>query len=229
MKLLARLNNPGRVRPLLAGLLLAAAGAGAATPITECPKHYEPAAIQVEALVSTNLGACPLLQQKRLRKLVDKYAFGTLFAYPTAPGSCISGAITSGSVTTAEGSTNVTGTTESAQRIFAEASAVHAPLGGLFLPGASMSGTQFISGAAMTAVSLEGAGDSKFKLELLLDDRFTIKLDGFPFVNTEDFNIVGSEGRPAVGRLLGIASIAGDPTAPLVDVPFSVTGTICLK
>ena len=59
--------------------------------------------------------------------------------------------------------------------------------GGVFLMGTSQNGA-FVSGAAMTVVSLEGVNEY-FKLELVLSDRFTIDLSTYPFVNTEDFDI----------------------------------------
>ena len=212
---------------IFAGLCVAAAGAHAQTAITDCPKGQEPAAINVEALVSTSLAGCPLLEQKKLRKLVDKNLPGTVFAYPF-PGTCLSGTVISGTVVTEQGTVEVSGTTESAQRFFPEALAVNPSQGGVFLSGVSQDGIPFVSGAAATIVSIQGV-DAPLDLTLVLSDRFTIKFDSYPFIDTEDFEVVGADGASVTGRLTGIAQIFSDPSGPIVDAPFTVQGQICIK
>ena len=79
----------------------------------------------------------------------------------------------------------VTGYSESAQRIFAEALAVgSSPLN---ISGLTAAGIPFLSVAATTVVVLENTHDD-FELTLVLDDRATINL--ITSVDTEDFRIV---------------------------------------
>lgn len=211
---------------LCAGLGYATTGAHAQTPITGCPKGLQTAAVHVTASASTNLTGCPLLEDKRLRSLINKFgAGGTVFAYPEFP--CLSGTVLSGTVIMQKKTFNVTGSTESAQRFFPEALAVNPSGYGVFLTGLSDSNIPFVSGAAMTVVSLKDNNQS-FTLDLVLSDRFTINLSARPFVDNEDFDVVGTDKATAVGRLTGVAEIDGDPTGPLTDVVFNINGEICL-
>ncbi len=213
---------------LAAGLFGTAFNTVAQTPIAECPKGYAAAQVDISAIVSTNAEGCPLLEEKELRKLVDRYLTGSVFAHPLVPGTCLSGVITEGSVTMEGAQTAVVGRTESAQRFFPEAAAVNPGRGGLLLLGLSEDGTQFMAGAAATVVTLQGA-DSDLNFRLVLDDRFSVSLsDGFPFADTEDFNVVGAEGVSARGRLTGTAYLYS-PIPPIVDAAFTVEGSICLK
>jgi len=99
--------------------------------------------------------------------------------------------------------------------------------GVVFLMGTSQNGA-FVSGAAMTVVSLEGV-NKYFKLELVLSDRFTIDLSTYPFVNTEDFLVIGAKGAQVKGRLTGTALISNQIGDPIVEAPFTVSGNICIK
>jgi hypothetical protein len=204
---------------ILAGLCISGTSAFAQpTFVSQCPKGHQPAVIDVTAKVSTS-AECPLLQDKHLRKLVDKNFYGTVFAWPAVPGTCLSGRDLEGSV----GSVAVTGgTTESAQRIFPEALAVNPGNGGLVLIGGSEDGVPFLSGAAATVVSLQGEG---LDLQLVLSDRFTVNLA--TGADTEDFEVVGANGASVTGRLAGQATIA--PGAPFDNVEFTVQGSICIK
>jgi hypothetical protein len=169
---------------------------------------------------------CPLLEDKELRKLVNKFGVGSVFAYPAIEGTCVSGDILEGTISLLEtGQTiNVEGYTESAQRLFAEAEAVG---NSLFITGFSdATNAPFASGASMTVVSLKGT-DASLELDLVLADRFTIDSSSYPFVDTEDFLVVGANGDFEVtGRLKGSAQIFN---SPLENEPFSVSGIICVK
>ena len=214
---------------LCAGLGYATTGVHAQTPITGCPKDFQTAAVNVTALVSTNLTGCPLLLDKRLRNLINKFgAGGTVFAYPDPElFPCLSGTV-NGRVSMPNKTFNVTGSTESAQRFFPEALAVNPSGYGVFLTGLSDSDIRFASGAAMTVVSLKDISQN-FTLDLVLSDRFTINLSAQPFVDNEDFDVVGTDKAAAVGRLTGVAEIYGNPFLPLTDVEFNINGKICLK
>jgi hypothetical protein len=197
------------------------------TVIDQCPKGYEPAYVEVDLFVSTN-ETCPLLEDRELRKLVEKFGTGSTFAYPAVPGTCVSGTGLSGSITLLQRGTiiEVEGYSESAQRLFVEAEAVG---DSLFISGINEDGKPFASGAAMTVVSLQGV-DSDLNLDLVLADRFTIDYSTYPFLDTEDFSVAGSKGDWAVaGRLSGSAQIFDVPPEPIRDAPFNVSGYLCLK
>lgn len=208
-------------------LCLTTAGASSQTVIEDCPNGRKPAVVDLEAIVSASPTGCPLLEQENLRKLVDKNMSGTEFAYPF-PGSCLSGVIIGGTIETKRGSIHVTGTTESAQRYFPEALAVSPSLGGVFLTGMSLDGIPFASGAAVTAVILKGV-NQPLDLTLLMSDRFTIRLDSYPLIDTEDFEVVDAIGASITGRLTGIAQVFNSLSDPIEDAPFTVQGKICMK
>lgn len=204
------------------------------TVIDQCPGEFKPATVELTGTVSTSQG-CPLLKTKELLKLVNKFGVGSVF--PGVQGTCLSGTILDGSrIVIHDGGSStiqVTGYSESAQRLFPEATALD-PSSPLFitgLAGALVSGitsVPFASGSAMTVVSL--TGDDDFNMTLVLDDRFSINFSIYPFVDTEDFLIVGTKGiYEAKGRLNGTAIIVAPPPAPLVDVEFKIFGKICLK
>ncbi len=200
----------------------------AVTPIEACPAGYQSATIDIQLTVSTNLRGCPLLEKNKLRKLVNKYGIGNMFLYPAVAGTCVSGNDLTGTITSADGVIDVTGFSESAQRAFVEAMAVNPAQGGVFLSGTSQNGALFVSGTTMTVVSLEGI-DEDFKLKLILSDSFTIDLSTFPFVNTEDFLVVGAKGARVKGRLTGTTTISNQIGDPIVDAPFTINGNICIK
>jgi hypothetical protein len=209
-----------------AGLLLSCGFANARTTISDCPVNQEPTRIDVEAVISTNLQGCPLLEDGELRSLTNQFLSGTDFAYPM-PGTCVSGLITEGMFTIGERTEQVRGTTESAMRLFPEANATNPTMQGVFLGGTSQDGIPILSGAAATIVSVYGI-DSDFAVQLVLSDRFTINMSEYPLIDTEDFQVLGAKGATASGRLTGRAEIWSPPAAPLVDVVLSVRGRICL-
>jgi hypothetical protein len=197
----------------------------AQTTINTCPTGYTPAVVNIQASVSTATN-CPLLEDPELRKFIERYASGTTFAYPNpdpmVSGTCMSGEIVTGTITLPNQTPiAVRGRTESAQRFFPEAAALGNPL--------LMNGVTFVSGAAYTVVSLTGAS-SKFKLNLAFSDRFTVNYGVFPFRDTEDMLVVGSSGNFSVtGRLTGTAEIFTPPGMPIVNAPFTVAGSLCVK
>jgi hypothetical protein len=196
------------------------------TIIDQCPKGYEPGYVDISLEISTSID-CPILEDEYLRKLVDKFGVGSVFAYPAILGTCVSGSDLQGTLTLNGQDISIVGSSESAQRLFAEAGALDMD-NPLFIDGGS-----FISGAAMTIVSLQAA-DNSFNLDLVLADRFTIDFSGFPSTgtstDTEDFLVVGSKGDyKATGRLTGSGDIYADPGAPLQNETLMVTGILCLK
>lgn len=214
-------------KPLVALLVCGASSTlFAQTAINTCAPGYIPAVVDIQATVSTAAG-CPLLQDRELRRLVDKYATGYTFAHPAVPGSCMSGSVTSGTITLPnQAPIPVSGRTESAQRYLPEAAALYGPAAvPLFINGGS-----FVSGAAMTVVSLRQSNSTP-TLNLVLDDRFTINYGaGAPFPDTEDFLVVGSTGNFSVtGRLTGTTGINPNADGSIAPSQFSVAGTICVK
>ena len=196
-----------------------------------------PAELHLQVHVQPAAEGCPLLEDKELRKLVDKFAPQTTFAYPLIDQSyglrtCFTGVVTDGSLTLnySEGNrpklTITEGRTESAQRLF--------PVpGGSNVYAASTDGGQtgfsppsLQAGAAMTAVDLVVTGEDgkEQALNLLIDDHFLVIPTESAVTDTEDFNIVGSAGRLVSGRLRADGIITGaGPTFEL-----TVDGTICL-
>lgn len=202
--------------------------AASPTSIENCPPGYLRADVDISVTLSTTLD-CPLLENKDLRRYVNKFGVGSTFAYPAVPGTCMSGTNLVGTLTV-PGRTpiEVTGYTRSAQMQFAEAEEVGDLL---MIAGISQTGIPFASGAAMTVASLRGR-TVPLKLDLVFSDRFTVDYSPRvpPFIDTEDFVIVGSGGDlSALGRLTGKATIEQAPGLPISDALLEVTGTICLK
>lgn len=209
------------------------------TVIGECPKGFKPANLEITLKVSSMMD-CPLLEDAKLRKLVDRFGVGSTFAWPAIAFTCISGTDLSGKITIGKNVILVEGYSESAQRLLPEAEAIGGPPGSLFLTGLAdklvfSEGNQtpdpisvpFGSGAALTVVAMKGKG---FKLDLVLADRFTIDYSKFPPLDTEDFLVIGAKGDyEATGRLTGLAEISASPGEPLDLEPLSVSGTLCLK
>ena len=218
------------MRPTPLALLVAGTLAGsplwASTPIEVCPSGYRPAFVDVQAVVNT-VANCPLLEDPGLRSLVDSHAEGSHFAYPSVPGTCVSGRQLTGTVVV-EGKQvhQVQGFSESAQRFFAEGVALG---NAALVTGLSDTGKRFASGAALTFVSMQST-NSSLKLEVLMSDRFTIDYSVQPFVDTEDFVIVGHRGNARVaGRLTGVALVSAQPGQPIQSAPIRITGRICLS
>lgn len=200
----------------------------ASSPSTvKCPNKRVPAVIDITVEISTNL-KCPLLEDKKSKKLIKTFMFGSIFAYPKIPGTCVSGDNLTGTILLKGKKIQVHGYTESAQQLFPEAKRVG---DSLLISGVSnKTGELFVSGAATTLISLSGIYEN-FEAKLLMFDRFTIDFSSWPIINTEDFFVIGSKGnlKKATGRLLGVAEITSPPPAPQDRVPFRVTGTICVK
>lgn len=198
-----------------------------------CGPKAELAHLSVQAEASTSLDNqwlpnCPLLEEKKLRKLVDRFGVGTMFAHPVIPGFCLSGIVNGGTLQFIDRDTVVqidtdSSYSESAQRLFP----VPVNQGGVNLFAASSDGT-LQAGAAMTAIHLEGvddAGDS-YEFDVLLDDHFLVTSSG---EDTEDFLVVGSRGDYKVsGRLTGRGQIISQPQEPL-KIEFQIEGFVCLK
>ena len=214
------------------GPLVAAQAQPLPTVIDACPNGYQPALIDVELEVST-APDCPLLEDNRLRRLVNRFGTGNVFAYPAAPGTCVSGTGLTGTITFLGNGTsiNVVGYSESAQRLFTEADAIDSQSSPLFIAGLTDALTPFASGAAMTVVTLQNdLTEDPFEMTIVMEDRFSLDLSSYPFIDTEDFRIIGSRGdKKAIGRLTGTAEIYLPPPLPLNQVPLTVSGAVCVK
>ena len=196
------------------------------TVISECPKGSVPAQVAISMVVNSTPD-CPLLETKSLRKLLGKSATGAVFAYPVVPGTCISGANLSGSITRLDTQVPmlVSGTVHSAQRLYAEAAAVG---DNLSIAGVNLHGP-FATGAAMSVVSLTGVSEA-FAMQIVTDDRFVVDYSSYPALNTEEFLILDSTGdRTATGRLTGVARIHALPGTPLTNETFNIGGFVCLR
>lgn len=171
--------------------------------------------------------SCPLLEEKKSRRLVNKFGDGATFAHPFIPGTCLSGTVTSGTLQL-DGETEITidttaSYTESAQRLFPVPVSQGQGSVGLF---ATSEDGSLQAGAAMTAVHLESE-DKNYKFDLLLDDHLLVTQSG---EDTEDFLIVGSRGDyKASGRLTGKGQIISQPPTHPLGIMFKVSGTLCLE
>jgi hypothetical protein len=90
---------------LLVSIVLASSSAVAdenlAPTTIGCPTGWTAAtllldAVAVDAVAVDQYYDCPLLQDKNLRKLVNKFGVGTTFAYPAITGTCLSGTVNNG-------------------------------------------------------------------------------------------------------------------------------------
>ena len=81
-----------RIASMITGLFIAATTAWAQGPVTvtECPRGFKAAAVDIAVNLQTAAG-CPVLEEPRLSRLVFDNFSGATFA--GAPGTCISGAI----------------------------------------------------------------------------------------------------------------------------------------
>ena len=160
-----------------AGLGYATTGVHAETPITGCPEDFQTAAVNVTALVSTNLTGCPsTLRQKTAELDQQIWCRGHSVCLPGSGFSFVcQEPLSKETVNISQKTFNVIGSTESAQRFFPEALAVNPSGHGVFLTGLSDSNIPFASAAAMTVASMRAADpDQSFTLDLVLSDRFTI-------------------------------------------------------
>ncbi len=196
--------------------------AGAPTTIG-CKPLQIPANLSIQGETWATV-ECPLLEKKKLRKLLNRFGVGATFAYPSIPGTCLSGTIAEGTLQLDNGREieidPTASYTESAQRLFP----VPDDQGGVNLFASSMDET-LQAGAAMTAMHLEGKDSHgvDYKLDLLLDDHFLITPAG---EDVEDFLIVGSKGHYKVGgRLAGKGRII---SAQPLGIIFEIAGPVCL-
>ena len=221
--------------PLLLAVLFPATGitdTGNDATTIGCKKNATNAQLWIEATVITSIGAegqptCPLLEDKELRKLVNKFGAGTTFAFPDTNYlegySCLSSMELDGELLLENDLDNpvaLQGYSESGQRLFPVPD-----------PGEPEGQTQDVfvtsadgtlqGGAAMTAVHLKGEDGTSF--DVLLDDHFFIT----PFTgDTEDFIVVGSRGDYEVsGRLSGQGVILSE--TPLI-IDLVISGFVCL-
>jgi len=211
---------------LAAALACVSVGVQAQAPTTiGCPTGTVPTQVDIQLLLDTTAN-CPLLEDKALRKLVDRFAVGTTFAYPAVPGTCAAGSDLTGTITpTGSSPIAVTGQTWSAQTLFPEAAALSNGLNPLTIFGTAQDGRPFMAGAAITVASIRSTS-GLLRLDLVLSDRFAVDLA--TGLDTEDFQILGSGGLAGVtGKLTGVAMIA--PGQPIVDAPMEIEGTICMK
>lgn len=185
-----------------------------------CPSGFDKVEINAALTFGTNIG-CPFLTNNRT--LVKKLFPNS--QYPGAP-FCLSGIIKEGSTMTINGSQkSITGFTDSAQRIFAEAIPFTPPeLLPLFLDGEN-----FMSGAGSTVLNLsweEGSQSAK----IVFDERLTV--DKINSMDYEEFSLVAVFGkwRNANGRLSGQGIIGEGPVpGSIYAETFSVTGGFCAK
>ena len=190
-----------------------------------CPKNSSPASLILEGAVSSSGKECSLLQDKELRKLVDKFAAGTEFVWPIYPETCFSGEL-SGSLTYLDGSSDqVYASAASAQRLFPIPSAQ----GGIgFFANSKDSLPPFglpslRAGAAMTALDMT-IGENT--VVALVDDHFLSTELGD---DTEDFLIVGSAGDLRLsGRLVGRGFLIPEDDDSLTIVFTEVSGNVCV-
>jgi len=186
--------------------------------------------LSIQGEASTSLDnqfqpVCPLLEDKKSRKLVDRFGKGATFAHPAIPGTCLSGTIINATLQLDDGTEIIIDPeesyTESAQRLFP----VPSDQGAINLFATSTDGT-FQAGAAMTAMHLEGNDEEgeDYEFDLLLDDHFLVTPTG---EDTEDFLIVGSKGDYKLrGRLTGQGQVISQWPLGII---FQVTGAVCLN
>ena len=202
---------------------------GVAATTIGCGPKAGAATLFVEATASTSMdgaeSTCPLLEDKELRKLVEKFGSGSTFAYPSIPYSCLSGEITGATLAGDNlGTVNFDPTlsySESAQRFFP----VPSDQGDVSIFALSRDAT-LQAGAAMTAVHLEGVDEDGevFRLDLLLDDHFLVNDTG---EDVEDFLVLGSAGPHKVhGRLTGQGQVLS--VFPLI-IDFEISGQVCVE
>lgn len=228
---------------LLVSIVLASSSAVAATDPTTigCPTGWTPATLLLNALAEGQ-NDCPLLDDPKLLKLVNKFGVGTTFAYPAIPGTCLSGTVSDGTLEikgepTIHIDIDAASYSQSAQRLFPVPNGQGYPIGtgspNLFAWSTDWDIQNELppslqAGAAMTVVHLEGTKNTggMVELDLVLDDHFLVS--GLTGADTEDFNVVGSKGDYKVsGRLTGNGQIILDPSLLIVD--FAISGTVCLQ
>ena len=76
--------------PIASLALLSSAVMASEPTVIGCDPRAELAHLSLQAVASTSFDdTCPLLEEKELRKLVDKFGAGTTFAHPQIPGFCL--------------------------------------------------------------------------------------------------------------------------------------------
>lgn len=188
-----------------------------------CGKNGDLAKLEMTGFVSTSPDGCPLLDDKEIYKVVEKFAVGTLFAWRLGiPNTCFSGSV-GGTLTYNGIISNVSGEAQSAQRIFPVSANDVPATPGLFA--VSTDGT-LSAGAALTALRL--SIDNKEAI-ILSDDRFLSNQFGR---DAEDFLIIGSSGDLRFnGRLSGSAQLIPDfPNEGDLSISFDdISGSVCVK
>lgn len=195
-----------------------------------CGPKAEVVTLSIQAQAWTSVGpqfqpTCPLLEEKELLKLVEKFGAGTTFAHPAVPYTCLSGVVSGGTLVGSKIGTieidPATSYSESAQRLIPVPSDQ-----GEVNVFATSTDYSLQAGAAMTVVHLEGAnqdGDD-YVFDLVLDDHFLLTATG---EDTEDFLVVGSKGEYEVsGRLTGKGQVVS--LQPL-EISFEITGQVCVE
>lgn len=209
-----------------ASIALANTTAPTTTVIHECPGFFEPATVELTLQLSHVLD-CPMLEDRSTRRLVNRFAVGSEYAYPAVPGTCLVGSNVTGQVTLLNSGHRilVEGSTASAQRLFPEAKAID---NGLFVSGMNLAGP-FGSGATTSVVTLVGTSEFFF-VQIVTEDRFTIDYSAYPAKDTEEFTILGSRGvRNVIGRLVGTADIHTGPNEPVANETVNITGNVCMR
>lgn len=187
-----------------------------------CPPNTRAAVLSLSGAVSSSV-ECSLLEDTQLRKLVDKFAAGTTFAWPDIPGTCFSGSL-AGELTDGTRHLSVSASATSAQRLFpipaAQGETGVSATSQDALPPYDLPSLQ--AGAAMTALIMDINGRTA---AVLVDDHFLSTELGD---DTEDFFIVGAAGDLRLsGRLAGRGYLV--PSDDSLTIVFTnVSGNVCV-
>ncbi|WAR45894.1 hypothetical protein [Methylomonas rapida] len=208
---------------LFTGLIYGGSIVQAQTAPTGCPKGLQRASVNLTVSFSPRTdGSCPLLQDKQLRNLVNKYAVDKVFAYPAVP--CVSSTNPVTGTITVDGITYpVTGASQSGQVISGALAAVDPNNAGVLLTGLSSSNAPFATGVAMTVLTLTANNKN---LRFVSNDRFAI--NPVELTDYEEFDLIALDGGSVVGQLTGTGQINGDPFGNF-EAEMTVTGTPCVK
>ena len=202
--------------------------------VVGCPKNTQTKTLSLSGSVTSTFD-CELLEDNELLKLVNKFAAGTIFAYPAIQGTCFSGEL-SGTLTDLDDNVlTVTASAASAQGCFPVPSS-QAVLEGMGLAAESgdrgdggLPPPSLAAGAAMTALRMDINGSSA---DVLIDDHFLSTEIGD---DTEDFLILGSGGDLRLsGRLVGrgqlIPSFDGEDHLTSLTIDFEyISGNVCVS
>jgi hypothetical protein len=195
--------------------------------ITSCPNTMTAVTVDMELEITMNGETCPALERSDIRSLLEQFATGSTFTYPVIPATCVSGTNLSGSLTPIGGApVQVTGYSESVQRMFPEAQGFGNPM---MIVGFTEGQQPFYQGSAMTVVMLQGI-EHPLSLSLIFADRFTIDLSTYPLIDREELQVLGTgSGHRATGQFHGVGEIYTLPPDLFYNEPFHLTGTLCLE